>query len=119
MVKELNHKIVIDSNPRASLIFRMGMLGREDPGDIFMLFEHRIVDALQLNVLDLPLQIAALKVLAQSLETILDDTQMKVLDHFLKKSQINTINMTEAMKQAKEEKQSDKSEENADSSDEC
>lgn len=49
MAKELNHKIVIDCNPRASLLFRMGILGREDPGDIFMLFEHRIVDALRLR----------------------------------------------------------------------
>lgn len=92
---------------------------KKSPADVFDVFEHRIADALQLNTLDLPLQIAALKVLAQSLETIMDDIQKATLDEFLKRSQISTINMTEAMKQAKEENQSDKSEENADSSDEC
>jgi hypothetical protein len=111
-----NHAIRINDNPISSLTFRMGIVEKKSPADIFDVFERRIADALQLNTLDLPLQIAALKVLAQSLETIMDDTQKAILDGFLKRSQISTINMAEAMRQSKEENQSDKPEENADSS---
>jgi hypothetical protein len=94
----------------------MGIVEKKSPADIFDVFERRIADALQLNTLDLPLQIAALKVLAQSLETVLDDKQKEVLDSFFKRLNVSTIHMTEAMKQAKGENQSDKPEENADSS---
>lgn len=119
MTEVHNQEIRINDNPLSALTLKMCIIEKKSPADVFDVFERRIADALQLNTLDLPLQVAALKVLAQLLETIMDDTQKAILDGFLKRSQISTINMTEAMKQAKEENQSDKPEENADSSDEC
>lgn len=98
--KNIEKGIAIDHNFANSLTAR-AMIEHRDADTVLTDVLDRFVKALGLNYFDLPLQVATLEIVKESLLPVLSKGQREVYDMILERTHIQTIDIKQ-MRQAKE-----------------